>query len=39
MYLLIIIFFYFSVEYAQIGWHDFVVCETISFREDEGGMY
>ena len=25
------------VEYAQIDWHDFVVVETISFRDDETG--
>ncbi len=25
------------VEYAQIDWHDFVICETINFREDEAG--
>jgi splicing factor 3A subunit 1 len=25
------------VEYAQIDWHDFVVVETINFREDEAG--
>ena len=29
--------FMFSVEYAAIGWHDFVVVETINFREDEAG--
>ena len=29
--------FLFSVEYAAIGWHDFVVVETINFREDEAG--
>ena len=26
------------VEYAQIDWHDFVIVETISFRESEAGM-
>ena len=27
-----------AVEYASIDWHDFVVVETIAFREDESGM-
>ena len=27
------------VEYAQIDWHDFVIVETISFRESEAGTY
>ena len=26
-----------AVEYASIDWHDFVVVETIAFREDESG--
>ena len=25
------------MEYASIDWHDFVVVETIAFREDESG--
>lgn len=27
----------FAVEYAQIDWHDFVLVETIDFRESETG--
>ena len=26
------------VEYSSIGWHDFVVVETINFRENETGQ-
>jgi len=29
----------FLVAFAQIDWHDFVVVETVNFREDEMGMY
>lgn len=35
---MIIIFDFFClVEYAQIDWHDFVIVETINFRESEAG--
>ena len=27
----------FTVEYAQIDWHSFVIVETINFRESEAG--
>ena len=30
-------FFYFLVAFAQVDWHDFVVVETVNFREDEIG--
>ena len=30
-------FFYFVVAFAQVDWHDFVVVETVNFREDEIG--
>ena len=29
--------FFVAVEYAQIDWHDFVLVETIDFRESETG--
>ena len=29
----------FTVEYAQIDWHDFVIVETINFRENEAGPF
>jgi len=32
-------FILFLVAFAQIDWHDFVVVETVNFREDEMGMY
>ena len=28
-----------TVEYSQIDWHDFVIVETISFRESEAGTF
>lgn len=34
-----IMFILFLVAFAQIDWHDFVVVETVNFREDEMGMY
>ena len=29
--------FSFAVAFAQVDWHDFVVVETVNFREDEIG--
>lgn len=30
-------FFFFTVAYAQIDWHDFVVVETVDFQPNESG--
>ena len=31
--------FCFAVAFAQVDWHDFVVVETVNFREDEIGKH
>ena len=28
-----------AVSFAQIDWHDFVVVETVEFKENETGQY
>ncbi len=34
----VFIYYYFAtVEYAQIDWHDFILVETINFKESEMG--
>lgn len=30
---------FYPVAFAQIDWHDFVVVETVNFREEESGIY
>lgn len=31
--------FFSPVEYSQVDWHEFVLVETITFRENETGVY
>ena len=31
--------FLLSVSFAQIDWHDFVVVETVEFKENETGIF
>lgn len=35
----VILFIFFSVAYAQIDWHDFVVVETVDFQYGEIGNF